>query len=270
METRKLLVQIFSDIHIEIWGRLPIIPVKAKYLILAGDICQLNHPQFYIFLDYCSKNWEKTFYIPGNHEYYSRKKNMNELEFEYKYRIEERYKNIYYLNDSFIQLDDEINIYGTTFWTIPPFYSKYEAKLYINDYNYITYFNKHIEQVADLDTYYVKEVAKESFNYLKKYLSETNKKTIIITHFPPIRTGTSNPKFLAEKKLSNLYFAWPDDTLGKFNLNNALAWISGHTHWSYDFKSCGIRLISNQLGYKSEVGETGLNEDGSYEIDVSF
>ena len=154
MEQKKLLIQIYSDLHIELWNRLPEIPVKSKYLILAGDICQLNYPQFYPFLDYCSINWEKTFYIPGNHEYYSRKKNMNELEFEYKYRIEERYKNIFYVNDSFVSLDNDINIYGSIFWTDPPFHSNYEAKLYINDYNNIKYFKNSLSTMIYWDGFY--------------------------------------------------------------------------------------------------------------------
>lgn len=266
MTTKKILFQIYSDIHIEQWNKMPEIPIKARYLILAGDICQINHPLFYSFLNYCSLNWEKTFYVPGNHEYYSHKKNMNELEFEYKYRIEERYKNIYYLNNSFIQLDDEINIYGSTFWTYSPFNTTQQAKTYINDYNVISYFKQELNKVVSLDISKVNQLSKDSFNKLQEYLNETNKKTIVITHFPPTRTWTSNPKYLAQKRLSNLYFAWSDDTLEKFNLNNVSAWISGHTHWSYDFNQNGIRLIGNQLGYKSEIGNTGLNECGLYEI----
>jgi hypothetical protein len=90
-----------------------------------------------------------------------------------------------------------------------------------------------------------------------------------MTHFSPHGSGTSSPKYLAEKRIANLYFSWPDGTLKNFNLNNVLTWISGHTHWSYDFIQDGVRLIGNQLGYKSEVGKTGLNEDGVYEINVS-
>jgi hypothetical protein len=56
---------------------------------------------------------------------------------------------------------------------------------------------------------------------------------------------------LAENRTANLYFVWPDDTLNKFKLNNVIAWVSGDTHWSYDFEKNGVRLISNQLGYKS-------------------
>ena len=74
---------------------------------------------------------------------------------------------------------------------------------------------------------------------------------------------------MAEKRNANLYFAWPDETLNKLKLNNVIGWVSGHTHWSYDFEKNGVRLISNQLGYKSEVGVTGINEDGLYEINVS-
>ena len=269
MTTKKILFQVYSDIHIELWNKFPKIPAKSKYLILAGDICQLDDPLFYKFLDYCSSKWEKIFYIPGNHEYYSKKKNMTELEIEYKYCIEERYKNIFYLNNSFASLDNEINIYGSTFWTNPPFNSSNEGQMYINDYNYITYFKEGLNQVIALDIPKVKELSNDSFKQLQEYLAREKKKVIIVTHFPPTRTGTSNPIYLAEKKITNLYFAWPDDTLNSFDSNNVLAWISGHTHWSYDFIQNGIRLISNQLGYKSEIGKTCLIEDGLYEINVS-
>ncbi len=269
MTTRKLLFQVYSDIHLEIWNKMPLIPIKSDYLILAGDIGQLEHPLFYPFLDYCSRNWKKTFYIPGNHEYFSFNKSMNELEFEYKYCIEKRYKNVFYLNNSVTELDNDINIYGATFWTNPPFRSKSEAKMNINDYNYIKYFKQGLDEVVELDIAKVRELSNDSFEELHHYLAVEKKKTIVVTHFPPMRTGTSAPKYLDKNSISNLYFTWPNDTLSNFNLTNVLVWVSGHTHWSYDFTPLdGIRLISNQLGYKSEIGETGINEDGLYEVNV--
>ena len=267
MTTRKLLFQVYSDFHLEIWNKIPLIPIKSDYLILAGDIVQLEHPLFYPFLDYCSRNWKKTFYIPGNHEYYSFNKSMNELEFEYKYRIGKRYKNIFYLNDSVTELDNDINIYGTTFWTNPPFRTKSEAKTYINDYNYIKYFKQGLDEVVELDITKVRELSNNSFKGLQDYLAVEKKKTIVVTHFPPMRSETSHPKYVSNNRTSNLYFAWPNDTLSNFNLTNVLGWVSGHTHWSYDFTPLnGVRLISNQLGYKTEIGETGINEDRLYEI----
>lgn len=268
MTTKKLAVQIYSDIHIELWNKIPEIPVNSKYLFLAGDICTLTHPLFYPFFDYCSSKWEKIFYTPGNHEFYEKNKNYNEMCFEYKYRLNERYKNVFYLDNESALLDDEINVYGTTFWTIPPFSSTMEAKMFINDYNWLSYFNKDKNKIVNLDINYVKNIANVSFNSLQTYLNNTNKKTIIMTHFPPLRSGTSAPKYLNNKSKSNLYFSWPEDTVDRLNLTNTPLWISGHTHWSYDFKRYNTRFISNQLGYKSETENTGLNEKGLYEIEI--
>ena len=75
----------------------------------------------------------------------------------------------------------------------------------INDYNWISYFDKTKGYVVNLDTNYVKELANESFDKLNKYLNETDKKTIIMTHFPPLRSGTSDPKYYAEEKKADNY-----------------------------------------------------------------
>jgi predicted phosphodiesterase len=268
MSSKKLLIQIFSDLHIELWNKFPELPTNAKYLFLAGDICNQTHPLFYPFFDYCSSKWEKVFYVPGNHEFYIKKKNYNELSFEYKYKLSERYKNVFYLDNEFAALDDDVNVYGTTFWTKPPFINTYEARMCINDYNWISYFDKTQKKVVNLDINYVKELSNNSFNELQSYLNKTDKKTIVMTHFPPLMSGTSDPKYLLQKRTSNFYFSWPDNTLEKLKLNNTPVWISGHTHWSYDFKIYDTRFIGNQLGYKTEVETTGLKEDGLYEIEV--
>ena len=48
----NISIQIFSDMHIELWDKMPIIEVKAKYLFLAGDICKINHILFFCYLKY--------------------------------------------------------------------------------------------------------------------------------------------------------------------------------------------------------------------------
>ena len=268
MTSKKILIQVYSDIHIELWNKLPVLPIKAKYLFLAGDMCTLNHPLFYPLFDYCSSNWEKVFYTPGNHEYYSAKKNYNELLFEYKYKLNERYKNVYFLDNEFVALNEEINVYGSTFWTKSPFSRTNEAKMSINDYNNISYFNQNRRYPVNLDISYVNKLSETAYNSLDKYLNETNKKTIIMTHFPPLRSGTSDPKYLHQERTINSYFSWPNETIDNLNLNNIPMWISGHTHWSYNFTKNNCNFIGNQLGYKSELGNTGLNEDGLYEIEI--
>ena len=169
MELDEITIQIYSDIHIEIWNKLPEIPVKSKYLFLAGDICPLNHPLFYNFFGFCSARWEKVFYVPGNHEFYSERKNYNELDFEYNLKLKEKYKNVYYLNDTFVELNDEINVYGSIFWTFPTYISTYEAKLDIKDYSYIKYFNKQLNHVTSLDVNFIKELAVILFSEVDDY-----------------------------------------------------------------------------------------------------
>jgi hypothetical protein len=266
MDLRELTMQIYSDIHIEIWNKLPVIPVMAKYLFLAGDICPLNHPLFYKFFDYCSSKWEKIFYTPGNNEFYSGKKNYDELNFEYDLKIKEKYKNIYYLNDNVVSLNEHVDIYGSIFWTIPTFTSTYTAKIYIKDYNHIKYFNKKLKHNVSLDIHYITEIAKTSYSKLKKHLETTNKITIVMTHFPPLREGTSNPIYNYKPDNIKNYFSWNDETINNLNLNNVPLWISGHTHWAYNIYKNNCIFLANQIGYKDEADIIGFNEYGLHTL----
>ena len=266
MLARKLLIQVFSDIHIELWNKLPELPVKAKYLFLAGDICTITNTFFYPFMDYCSKNWEKIFYTPGNHEFYIKKKNYNELLYEYKHKLNERYQNIFFIDNEVVKLNDDIDVYGSTFWTKSPFARTYEAKQHINDFNMISYFNQSKGHVVDLDIGYINKLSETSYNKLKQYLNNSTNITIVMTHFPPIRIGTTDTFNLGNFIKKKSYFAWPDETINDLNLTSVPLWISGHTHWSYDININETRFLSNQLGFKSEMGKTGLNMDGLFEI----
>ena len=264
-----LTIQVFSDLHIETWNKFPAIPAKAKYLFLAGDICSANHPFFYKFFDYCSKNWEKIFYVPGNTEFYKEKKNYNELQFEYKHKFEQKYKNVFYLDNTYIALNDEIDVYGSVFWTYPAFDTTREAKIYIDDYNKITYFHKGLNKIVKWDISYVKQLSKESYYSLQNHLAKTKKKTIVMTHFPPIRTGTIKPLDYQELPSLLSYSAWKDDSIENFNLKNVPLWISGHTHWSYNIEKCGCIFISNQLGVKSKIVNTFIDEEGLFDVVIS-
>lgn len=108
----------------------------------------------------------------------------------------------------------------------------------------------------------------ESFNKMheksKKYIINTvnssTKPTIIVTHFPPLQIGTSDPIYDDQEKNIKDYFAsniLNDEKLDKSKIS---CWIYGHTHYSNDFVHDGVRLISNQIGYMDEKCE--FNDDG--------
>lgn len=257
---KNISIQVYSDLHIELMKKIPQIQPTAKYLFLVGDICQLNNSLFFKFFDYCSQQWEKIFYTPGNHEFYSGKKNYSELNFEYDLKIKERYKNIFYLNNNSVPLNDEIDVYGSVFWT-----DSYDNTL--NDYREIKKFCEITKQNIPIDYKFIKKLSEHDFKSISNHLNKSKKITIVMTHFPPIQEDTTNPKYNYQKKVLKDYLGW-NNILKELNLNKVPLWLSGHTHWSYDIMYNNIRLISNQLGYQNEIGFTNILENGLFEINL--
>ena len=256
---RQITIQVFSDLHLNLLNpRDTISPItpEAKYLFLAGNICTLGHRTFFPFLDYCSQGWEKTFIVPGNQDFYSLKKNHGTLDFEYNLKIGERYKNIFYLNNSMASLNDTIDVYGSTLWSKPRL-SRYEAK-YFSDFFNIQQFSEKKKQNTLIDYPFVQNLSNKDADYLEESINKnTNKKTIILTHFPPTQEGTIPPSKVLHEDFGNM--------LDKVNLCNVPLWISGHTHWCYDITHQSTRLISNQLGVGFET--TGYSKTGVFLVD---
>lgn len=265
--TTRKTAQLFSDLHLEFFNgtRFPRIPPRAQYLFLAGDIGNLykNPENFVAFFDYCSENWKKVFYVAGNHEYYFNDGSPLQRDVYSEFFGEESsraYDNVFYLNNTAVDLDNETRIYGATLWTPP------QPSPSLNDYNHMTpsdILNKSIEQRKKL----------------REFLQENDKPAILITHFPPTQIGTSHPKFASQSIFLKNYFAWkPDLLLGdvpRKKLENVKLWCSGHTHYSYNITmgcshggfgpAVAIPCISNQVGYPRE-GDTGFDEDGIVDL----
>ena len=78
-------VRYFSDLHLEFIKPNKIeefirkIPSGINEIcILAGDIGNPYQTNYNIFMKFISNNFKKTFYITGNHEYYNKKKKIQE------------------------------------------------------------------------------------------------------------------------------------------------------------------------------------------------
>ena len=276
MSLRKITIQIYSDLHLELTKAMPKIKPLSPYLFLAGDISKLSSPTFKEFMNYCNTNWEKTFYIMGNHDYWDTTSNMQDIKRNIINLLQEdKLTKIKLIDNNIVELNDDLCVFGSTFWTKSPFETSKVGKMYINDYNMM--------RIIKADTNKTSEITPQDINSLNftdecaiisllnsQDASLINKKIIMMTHFPPQRKGTSHPKFDNETHLVKNYFTHPDDTIKKLgDISNIACWISGHTHYSYDFVSPeGIRLISNQFGYLQEVmkGETKFNQDGLFDI----
>lgn len=260
----KITIQVISDIHLEFYNSFPKITPIAKYLCLAGDIGTISNQydtKVEKFLLYCSTNWEKTFYILGNHEFYQKDEQVDKKtcfeDLENKYQdICKKFNNVYLLNNSFVQIEPGLNIYGTTLWTGTCGFPLNVSDTF-NDYNMITIKSKKSNVLITAN--YIDKISMTQLNLLKNYLNNSKEKNIIITHFPPIREGSSNPIYSIQPEFVSNYFSW-NDIYSKLNMSNVIGWISGHTHWSYDITINNTRFVSNQMGYKNECvkGESGF------------
>ena len=248
-------VQIYSDIHLEFYKTFPKIEPLADILFLAGDIGKLNMDNYKEFFDYVSKNWKYCFYVLGNHEYYHSKKNFEKLNLEYK-EFFKNYNNIHLLDRDYYILDD-ILIIGCTMWT------KVDNDIIniINDFQQIKIKENNRTIKMNIETF--NNLHQKDKDFLLNIIIENKSfsKIIILTHFPLIQENVSNPIYDNQPEYIKNYFS-NNISLDKIN---AII-ISGHTHYSYNFKKDNITYISNQFGYKSELQNTNMKIDGLFDI----
>lgn len=234
--------QLFSDIHLEMRKSLFKIPILEENLMLAGDIGKLNTNYYIEFLNYCSKNWKRVFYILGNHEYYSSRKDFNKLNRNY-HDFFDKYENIYLLDNSCYEFEN-IKIIGSTLWSNP------ECADYFCDFTKIKEYHEKIHMKLGFSIKTFKELHFKSFEFLKREIENSDKKVIVITHFAPLKENTSHEKFKNEKSYVKNYFA--SNIAEDINLDNVLFWCYGHTHYSNIFDYKNTKMISNQIGYPDE------------------
>lgn len=267
--------QVFSDTHFELRKMKPFhINKYADNLILAGDISASWHTSLYEFLDFASKTWNHVFYIPGNHEFYCFDRNyvgdFREIERNYRQEIKKRYENVYYLNNNTVWFDGEkiynepipkaICIIGSTLWSSP--HSGIEVE--INDFYVIytkddnaLYDGSSDSKVIPMTAAYMGLENEFSIQYIKNKL-EKNKdyfgndaKTIVITHFPPVRGGTSSQQHVGEDEIIKSYYANKLDDFIKEN-PQINWWVFGHTHHAAIIEKYQTKLLTNAIGYPTE------------------
>lgn len=274
----KIKIQVISDIHLEFYNSYPKIVPMANYLCLAGDIGTIENKfdsKIKKFFTYCSNNWEKTFYVLGNHEFYqkaefaNKKSSFEDLENEYK-TICSNFPNIYLLSNSSVEIVPGLNIYGTTLWTNN---NKFPEHLCVsdilNDYNMIAIkSSKLLNSNIAINLDFINKKSEIELDKLTNYLNTSTLKNIIMTHFPPIRQGSSNSKYSTQPEYMANYFSW-NNIYERLNMLNVIGWISGHTHWSYDINIDETRFVSNQMGYKNECarGETRFDYSKVFEFE---
>lgn len=230
--------QIISDLHLDQlkYNYMNIIDKLIKpscpILVLGGDICFIETIDKHIkFFEHVSDNFEYVIYVPGNHEFYNNEgKTVEELEKTLEIFLK-KYSNIYYLNNKSMIIEGVL-FTGSCLWC-NPIYEEPPPWFHIN-----------------IKKENIQNMYNKSLNYLKKVSKlKSNKKHVLITHYPPISLKkyyleTDEAEFLNSPKYKKYeeYYENKDIVLDY----SPDIWIYGHTHNNFDKYIDGTRYISNQ------------------------
>lgn len=243
----EICFQYFSDIHTECYKGNPKklrkllqgLEVQAPYLILAGDIGDPHSLIYKEFLMDIGKLFEAVFIVAGNHEYYSKDKNM----FEVRQQIKEvcmQVGNIIFLeNETYLIPDTDIRIFGATFWTDIKIDEEKYVKNMIGDYRYI----------PDFSVEKCRELHKMSCEKLQGSLDEYNDRFIVISHHLP-SYSLIDPEY--QNSLINSAYA-SDISISNERI---VAWVAGHTHTPIEKEKYHV----NPIGYKGENMKRDFNK----------
>jgi predicted phosphohydrolase len=231
--------QYVSDLHLEFkenarWlSKNPINP-KADILLLAGDIMNFHRiDQGMDFLKYCSDQWEETYWVGGNHEFYG-----SDIEPYVDTFCESILDNVFFLNNTVKRVGD-IDLLFTSLWTDIPDNKKPAIGSRMNDYRMIRYG----KELFTCD--HANSIHEKAKDFLVSYRKEEGVKSVVVSHHVP--TFVSYPSEFRRSVINNA-FATDMDLLIEATQHEA--WIFGHHHRNVkEFKVGNTRMLTNQLGY---------------------
>ena len=210
--------------------------------VLAGDIGNPYEHNYDKFMTFINVNFKKSFVIAGNHEYYNKKKTIQETTL-FMINYFKKFENISFLNNSCEYYENYCFI-GTTLWSeiTNPIYTINDIR-YIPNFNYIQY----------------NTLNKTSVEFLENAI-QSNENCIVITHHVP-SNSLIDIKYKIPKMLPyNQWFYCNMDNIIETNNTNIKCWIYGHTHTSSETIMNGIPFLCNPIGYTGENNEINFNK----------
>ena len=246
----RVKIKIMSDLHIDfaMYNDISLEDSKETILILAGDICEVNHMSTYVnFLNNIAPKYYKVLIVLGNHEFY--RGSYHRVSVKLMDALA-HLSNVYIMNRNVMVIDD-ITFIGATLWTDCNKDNPID-KLHIangmNDCKYIRY-----GSVSDPYKYKFNpdHMVMEHYNdvkFLEKTFSDImTDKVVVITHHAP--TLLSIDERYTGHYMNSAYVS----DLSNFILDNKIdLWIHGHVHNNFDYMVGDTRVICNPRGYGAE------------------
>ena len=247
-----MTIQYASDLHLEFFENKSflsgnLIEPAGDVLVLAGDIVPFavmdKHKDFFRYVSY---NFEKTFWIPGNHEYYFSDVNERNGSF-----MEQILPNVFLVNNITEVVEDVKMIFSTLWSEIAPQY-QWQVEHGMSDFKVIK--NGRYRLSADK----FNELHKGSLGFVRDELMKHEAgRTIVVTHHVP--TFMNYPE---KYKSSVLNTAFAVELFDMIKTASPDFWIYGHNHFNQqDFKIGKTVLTTNQLGYVAAGEQEGYSNE---------
>lgn len=253
-------LQILSDTHLEFWHptkgidsvthELEIGETNDCNIAILGDIGYPDSDIYKKFIELLSRTYKNVFVVAGNHEYYSSKYTVDEINYVITL-ITNQFVNVHYLQNASVTIDN-VKYIGATLWTSIDEnnygYVKNNISDYIKIFKHTTSPNGHQykENITPQDT---TDFNKLSFEYLKTEIQKTPEtiKIVILTHHAPIETNSHDISKLTQTYENN-YEAFIHKNTKKIKI-----WVFGHTHKHFEKKIGTTLIVSNPVGYIDEI-----------------
>lgn len=244
-------VKVLSDLHLEF---ADYDPGEGDVLVLAGDICvasdylwrgqEVYAERYDSFFRKCVENYNKVFYVIGNHEHY------NGYLVDTVALLRENLPKGITLLDNQSEYYEGWHFVGATLWTDFMAGNKESIQTcseVCNEYNYIWH-------PGGRENIEPKDIIKENTNttvWFNQCIQTLNGNVMVITHHAP-----------TFESIESDYV--DNDTVGAYASNregimaansNLKVWVHGHIHGSQSYNLHGTNVVCNPRGYSPD----GLN-----------
>jgi len=241
----------WSDLHLErskysyeiLFQELDLDEDFINILTLTGDISRPHHPEYEILFENMSGAFNHVIYVAGNHEYQGTTYTMKEIK-SFIRQMLKPFKNIHFLDNSTIEIEDLVFI-GTTLWSHIPKVYENDIQNVISDYKSINWNKNEPFKVC-----HTNGLNYEARIFLRKALEyNKNKRCIVLTHHSPLFSVPEDNFYTANPKHVGNYISYSyNNNLIDFFQDPIILWIFGHTHYRNLLKVNNVILWTHQLG----------------------
>lgn len=245
-------IQYASDLHLEFpenrefLKKNPIQPA-GDLMVLAGDIILFKELNNHLdFFKYLSDHFERTYWIPGNHEYYHSEITDKPSAFH-----EAILENVFLMNNQVIVYENLRFIFSTLWTKINPAH-QWEIEKRINDFHVIKYNGYRFST----DRY--NQLHELSLKFINGALEDPDElPTVVVSHHVP--TFMNYPEKYHGDILNE---AFAVELFDLIESDGPDFWIYGHHHCNgEDFNVGNTILVTNQLGYVENGENVGFENN---------